>query len=71
VLNNTRGRVLDNPDLTLRLTRQAFLAMLLQGKTVAELAQAGMIEVDGDLQAFGAIVGNIVDFDPMFNIVTP
>jgi alkyl sulfatase BDS1-like metallo-beta-lactamase superfamily hydrolase len=63
--------VLEKPDLTLRLTRQAFLALLLQGKTVPELRQAGMIEVDGDLQAFGAIVANIVNFDPMFNIVTP
>jgi alkyl sulfatase BDS1-like metallo-beta-lactamase superfamily hydrolase len=71
VLHNTRDRVLEKPDLTLRLTRQAFLALLLQGKTVPELRQAGMIEVDGDLQAFGAIVANIVNFDPMFNIVTP
>jgi len=71
VLNSTRGRVLEKPDLTLRLTRQAFLALLLQGKTVPELVQARMLDVDGDLQAFGAIVSNIVEFDPMFNIVTP
>ncbi len=30
-----------------------------------------MLEIDGGLQAFGAIVSNIVDFDPVFNIVTP
>ena len=38
VLNNTKGRVLKNPDVTITLTRPAFLAMLLQGK---KLARAG------------------------------
>ena len=71
VLNNTRSRVLENPDLTLRLTRQAFLAMLLQGKTMPELVQAGMLEIDGDPTAFGAIVSSLVEFDPMFSIVAP
>ena len=71
VLNNTRGRMLKNPDVTLTLTRPAFLAMLLQGKKLPELVQAGMVKVDGDPKAFGAVVANIVTFDPVFNIVTP
>jgi len=71
VLNNTRGRVLRNPDVTLTLTRPAFLAMLLQGKTLAELAQAGMVKVDGDPKVFGAVFANVVAFDPTFRIVTP
>jgi len=71
VLNNTKGRVLTNPDVTLTLTRPAFLAMLLQGKKLPELVQAGMIKVDGNPQAFGAVFANIVNFDPNFNIVTP
>lgn len=71
VLNNTKGRVLKNPDVTLTLTRPAFLAMLLQGKKLPELVQAGMIKVDGNPQAFGAVFANIVNFDPNFNIVTP
>jgi alkyl sulfatase BDS1-like metallo-beta-lactamase superfamily hydrolase len=71
VLNNTRGRVLQNPDVTLTLTRQAFLAMLLQGKTLAELTQAGMVKIDGDPKAFGAVFANVVAFDPTFRIVTP
>jgi alkyl sulfatase BDS1-like metallo-beta-lactamase superfamily hydrolase len=33
VLNNTRGRVLKNPDVTITLTRPAFLAMLLQARS--------------------------------------
>ena len=71
VLNNTKGRVLAKPDVKLALTRPAFLAMLLQGKKLPELVQAGMVKVEGNPQAFGAVVANIVDFDPAFNIVTP
>jgi alkyl sulfatase BDS1-like metallo-beta-lactamase superfamily hydrolase len=71
VLNNTKGRVLKNPDVTITLTRPAFLAMLLQGKKIPELVQAGMVKVDGDPKGFGAVVANIMNFDPVFNIVTP
>ena len=71
VLNNTKGRVLKNPDVTITLTRPAFLAMLLQGKKIPELVQAGMVKVEGDPKGFGAVVANIVNFDPVFNIVTP
>ena len=71
VLNSTRGRVLKNPDVTITLTRPAFLAMLLQGKKLPELVQAGMVKVEGNPQSFGAVVSNIMNFDPIFNIVTP
>jgi len=71
VLNNTKGRVLKNPDVTITLTRPAFLAMLLQGKKLPELVQAGMVKVEGNPQSFGAVVANIMNFDPVFNIVTP
>jgi alkyl sulfatase BDS1-like metallo-beta-lactamase superfamily hydrolase len=71
VLNNTKGRVLKNPDVTISLTRSAFLAMLLQGKKLPELVQAGMVKVEGDPRGFGAVVANIVDFPTLFNIVTP
>ena len=71
VLNNTKGRVLKNPDFKLSLTRPAFLAMLLQGKKLPELVQAGMAKAEGNPLAFGAIVANIADFKPTFNIVTP
>ena len=71
VLNSTKGRVLKNPDLKLTLTRPAFLAMLLQGKKLPELVQAGMVKVEGNPQAFAGVVGNVVTFPPVFNIVTP
>jgi alkyl sulfatase BDS1-like metallo-beta-lactamase superfamily hydrolase len=71
VLNNTKGRVLKNPDVKLTLTRPAFLAMLLQGKKLPELVQAGMVKIEGNPQAFGAVFANVVTFEPTFNVVTP
>ena len=71
VLNNTKGRVLKSPDVTLTLTRPAFLAMLLQGKKLPELIEAGAVKVEGDPKAFGAVVANIESFDAGFDIVTP
>ncbi len=71
VLNNTKGRVLQNPDLKLSLTRPVFLAMLMQGKKLPELVQAGLVKVEGDPKALGAIVANVVSFTPNFPVVTP
>jgi alkyl sulfatase BDS1-like metallo-beta-lactamase superfamily hydrolase len=71
VLNNTQGRVLKNADVTITLTRPAFLAMLRPGKKIPELVRAGMVKVDGDPKGFGAVVANIMNFDPTFTIVTP
>ena len=71
VLNNTKGRVLKNPDATLTLTRPAFLAMLLQGKKLPELVQAGLVKVEGDPKVLASVFANVETFDPYFNIVTP
>ncbi len=71
VLHNTRGRVLANPDLKLSLTRPAFLAMLMQGRKLPELVQAGMAKIEGNPQVLGALVANVVTFNPTFDIVTP
>ena len=30
-----------------------------------------MVKIDGNPQGFGAVVANIVEFPPLFNIVTP
>ena len=53
------------------LTRPAFLAMLVQGRKLPELVQAGLVKVEGNPQAFAALGANIVNFEPVFNIVTP
>jgi alkyl sulfatase BDS1-like metallo-beta-lactamase superfamily hydrolase len=69
VLNSTKGRVLKNPDLKVTMTRPALLAMVVQGKKLRELAQAGMVKIEGD--PTGAIENNVLTFDPIFTIVAP
>ena len=71
VLNNTKGRVLKNPDATLALTRPAFLGMLLQGRKLPDLIQAGTVKLEGDPRALAAVFANVETFDRYFNIVTP
>ncbi len=71
VLNNTKGRVLKNPDVKLTLTRPAFLAMLLQGKKLPELVEAKMVTVEGNPQVLANVFANVETFDKFFNIVTP
>jgi alkyl sulfatase BDS1-like metallo-beta-lactamase superfamily hydrolase len=71
VLNNTKGRMLKNPQARLTLTRPVFLAMLLQGRKLPDLIQAGAVKLEGDGAALGAIFANVETFDPFFNIVTP
>src|SRR5258708_16915004 len=71
VLNSTRGRVLKNPDVTITLTRPAFLAMLLQGKKLPELAHPGMVTAEGKPQTSGAVVATILNSHPAFTILTP
>jgi len=45
--------------------------MLLQGRKLPELIQAGAIKLEGDPEAFSAVFANVETFDPFFNIVTP
>ena len=71
VLNNTKGRVLENADATYHLGTQDFAALLAQRATFAELVQAGKITVEGDAGSLGIILSNLETFDPYFNIVTP
>jgi len=71
VLNNTKGRILKNPDFKLTLTRPAFLAMLLQGKKLPELVEAKMVTMEGDPKVFAGVFANVETFDPFFNVVTP
>lgn len=71
VLNNTRGRVLKSPDVSLSLTYPALLKMLLAKVPLAKLIEAGEAKLEGNGKALGAIFANLKEFDPTFNIVTP
>jgi alkyl sulfatase BDS1-like metallo-beta-lactamase superfamily hydrolase len=71
VLNNTKGRVLTNPNATLTLTHPALFKMLLAKVPLAELIKAGEAKLEGDAAALSAVFANLDNFDPLFNIVTP
>ncbi|WP_332855396.1 alkyl/aryl-sulfatase [Duganella sp. S19_KUP01_CR8] len=70
VLNNTKGRVLAHPDVTLRLSQPALFKMLVAKAPLAQMVQAGEVKLEGDPRAL-SFLGNLVDFDPLFKIVTP
>lgn len=71
VLNNTRGRVLPNADVSLTLTREALFKMLVAKVPLPQLIQSGAVKLAGDPRALGAVFGNVAEFNPNFNIVTP
>src|SRR5262249_35474180 len=71
VLNNTKGRTLKAPNVTLSLTRPALFKMLLAKVPLPELVKAGEAKIEGDPKALVAVFGNLDTFDPLFPIVTP
>ena len=71
VLNNTKGRKLAAPQVTLSLTQPAFVKMLLAKVPLPKLVEAGEAKIEGDPKALGAVFANLEEFDPLFNIVTP
>lgn len=71
VLNNTKGRILENADATYHLSTQAFAALLGQKVPFIELVGSGKIKVEGNPLSLGMILTNLEIFDPYFNIVTP
>jgi alkyl sulfatase BDS1-like metallo-beta-lactamase superfamily hydrolase len=71
VLNNTKGRVLPNADVSLTLTREALFKMLVAKAPLPQLIQSGAVKLAGDPRALGAVFGSVAEFNPGFNIVTP
>ena len=71
VLNNTKGRVLKNPDVTLNLTRMGFMKMTVGKVPLPELIKSGDVKPEGNLKALGAVFANMETPNPMFDIVTP
>ncbi|MFE3188150.1 alkyl/aryl-sulfatase [Nocardia sp. NPDC059240] len=58
-------------DVTFTLTRPTLIGLLLGGQDIQAAAQSGAIKIDGDVTAFGKLVGLFDAPDPSFNIVTP
>lgn len=71
VLNNTKGRVLTNPNVSLTLSTMAFMKMTVGKVPLADLLKAGEVRLDGDAKALAAVFANLETPDPMFSIVAP
>lgn len=71
VLNHTKGRRLAHADLTVRTTTTALFRLVTKSATLAELVAAGALVLDGNANALFTILGNLVEFDTNFPIVTP
>lgn len=71
VLNNTKGRVLKSPQVSLTLSTMAFMKMTVGKVPLPDLLKAGEVKLDGDPKALGAVFANMETPDPLFNIVTP
>ncbi|HWX86912.1 MAG TPA: alkyl sulfatase dimerization domain-containing protein [Solirubrobacteraceae bacterium] len=69
-LSSIRGRLADDADATITLTRTAFDAVLL-GEGDGALFASGAIAVAGDGEKLGEFLGLLDDGDPAFAIVTP
>jgi alkyl sulfatase BDS1-like metallo-beta-lactamase superfamily hydrolase len=71
VLNNTKGRVLKNPQVSLSLSTMAFMKMTVGQVPLTDLLKAGEVKLEGDPKALGAVFGNLETPNPLFNVVTP
>jgi alkyl sulfatase BDS1-like metallo-beta-lactamase superfamily hydrolase len=70
VLRHHRGEG-DDADVSLTLTRQAFLAIGMLGLPVRTLVEQGAVSAVGDLDAVDELVDLLDDFEFWFDIVTP
>lgn len=70
-LTYTKARTLTNPDATLTLPKSSLDNMLLKTTTFDKEVAAGRVKIEGDSAKFTDFLGMLVNFDPMFKIVTP
>jgi len=71
VLNYHADRQAAAADATIRLTRPAFLEVLLGTATMEAKIASGEVMVEGKPETFGEWLSWLDTFDPWFNIVTP
>ncbi len=65
------GRHAEDADATLTLSRATFDAAMLRPTGFVEAAQAGLVEVAGDLGKLVELIGLLDRFEMMFEIVAP
>lgn len=70
-LTHTSGKLSDNPDVSLTLTRPAFDAITLKQRTFADSIQSGDIKLGGDPAKLRELFGMFDEFTTGFEIVEP
>ncbi|WP_213959829.1 alkyl sulfatase dimerization domain-containing protein [Variovorax sp. dw_954] len=71
VLNHTEGRVLNNADTSLTLTRDTINKIMLKETTLKDAIASGAVKVQGNEGKLGELVSYLDNFDFWFPIVTP
>jgi alkyl sulfatase BDS1-like metallo-beta-lactamase superfamily hydrolase len=70
-LNHTAGKLAENADAAITLTRATLNDVLLGNGTINEKIQSGEIVVEGDKGKLDEFISMLDTFDFWFNIVTP
>ena len=68
-LTNIQGQQARNPDLTLTISRPAFIAVLLGKADLGQLVAGGEATLDGNPAVFGQLMGMMDTFAPNFEIL--
>ncbi|MEP5230969.1 MAG: alkyl sulfatase dimerization domain-containing protein [Alloalcanivorax sp.] len=71
VLNHSEGRLFDDADATINMTRDTLNGFMLQETTLEKAIEDGKVTVEGDQDKLTELVSCLDDFEFWFNIVTP
>ncbi|MDO6581542.1 alkyl sulfatase C-terminal domain-containing protein [Photobacterium sp. 2_MG-2023] len=70
-LNNIKGQQSDNADVTITINRSDMDNMLIKQQSFQQLLQDGKVTTQGNVQAFGQLMGMMDEFPFWFKIATP
>ena len=70
-LTYTENKELAGADITLTMSRSSIDDILLGTSTIDKELASGAAKLTGDKQKFNELTGLLVNFNPLFNIVTP
>jgi alkyl sulfatase BDS1-like metallo-beta-lactamase superfamily hydrolase len=70
-LTHTAGKLSDNADVSVTLTRAALDAITLKQRTFADSVAAGAVSISGNPQKLGELFGLLDEFPPGFEVVEP
>ncbi|MGH6623791.1 MAG: alkyl sulfatase C-terminal domain-containing protein, partial [Burkholderiaceae bacterium] len=71
VLTHVMGKQAKDADATVTLNRATLDAITLKQKTFADAVKAGDVKMEGNGARLQELLGMLVEFPPMFNVITP